>query len=220
MSTTRSQKVPLRQIRERDLVLATRALFEERGMQDAPIEAIAKAAGIARGLVYRHFSSKEELFVLTVTDYLAELGTVLEEAIGRGRTPAERLERCAEAYAGFCMRYPAFIDSALSLMRRPARDLQDIVSESVWLRLGQGMGRCSDQLAEVLREGVEAGDFEVEDPDYMANYLWTSTLGAMHLARIRVGVRQPARGLPILFPVKPEDVVRTCVTTAMAAVTA
>ena len=87
------------------------------------------------------------------------------------------------------MRYPAFIDCALALMRRPARDLQDIVSESVWLRLGQGMARCSDQLAAVLREGAEAGDFDVDDPDYMANFLWTSTLGAMHLARIRVGLR-------------------------------
>ena len=218
MSTTRSQKVPLRQIRERDLVAATRTLFDERGMQDAPIEQIARAAGIARGLVYRHFSSKEELFVLTVTDYLAELAADLEAAIARGRTPATKLERCAEAYARFCVRYPAFIDSALSLMRRPARDLQDIVSESVWLRLGQGMARCSDQLAAVLREGVEAGEFEVEDPDYMANYLWTSTLGAMHLARIRVGVRQPAHGVSVLFPVEPEDVVRTCVATAAAVV--
>src|SRR5947209_6930819 len=59
--------------RERDLVHATRALFDERGMQDAPIEDIARAVGIARGLIYRHFSSKEELFVLTVTDYLREL---------------------------------------------------------------------------------------------------------------------------------------------------
>ena len=187
-------------------------------MQEAPIEAIAKAAGIARGLVYRHFSSKEELFVLTVTDYLAELATVLEEAIGTTGTPAAKLERCAEAYARCCVRYPAFIDSALSLMRRPARDLQDIVSESVWLRLGQGMGHCSDQLAAVLREGVETGDFEVEDPDYMASYLWTSTLGAMHLARIRVGVRQPAPGVPVLFAVEPEQVVRTCVASALAAV--
>ena len=80
------------------------------------------------------------------------------------------------------------------------------------------MARCSDQLAAVLREGVEAGDFEVEDPDYMANYLWTSTLGAMHLARMRVGVRQAARGVPVLFAVKPEDVVRSCVATAAAAV--
>ena len=44
MSITRSQKVPLRQIRERDLVAATRTLFDERGMQDAPIEHIARAA--------------------------------------------------------------------------------------------------------------------------------------------------------------------------------
>ena len=103
-------------------------------------------------------------------------------------------------------------------MRRPARDLQAIVSESVWLRLGQGMARCSDQLAAVLREGVTAGDFEVEDPDYMANYLWTATLGAMHLMRMGVGVRQAARGVPVLFTVEPEDVVRTCVATAVAAV--
>ena len=218
MSTTRSQKVPLRQIRERDLVRATRDLFDERGMQDAPIEQIARAAGIARGLVYRHFSSKEELFVLTVTDYLAELAIVLEEAIARGRTPAKRLERCAEAYARFCVRYPAFIDSALSLMRRPARELQQIVSESVWLRLGQGMARCSDQLAAVLRDGAESGDFDVEDPDYMANYLWTATLGALHLARIRVGVRKGAPGVPVLFAVEPDAVVRTCVATAAAAV--
>jgi AcrR family transcriptional regulator len=60
--------------RERELVKVTRALFDEGGMQDAPVEEIVRAAGIARGLIYRHFSSKEELFVAAVTDYLAELG--------------------------------------------------------------------------------------------------------------------------------------------------
>ena len=79
--------------RERELVRVTRALFDERGMQDAPIEEIAQAAGIARGLIYRHFSSKEELFVLTVTDYLAELGAALEAATADGRDPVLRLER-------------------------------------------------------------------------------------------------------------------------------
>ena len=220
MSTVRSShKVePLRVTRERDLVRVTRALFDEKGIQDAPIERIAREAGIARGLVYRHFSSKEELFILTVTDYLAELDGVLADAIGRGRTPTTKLERCAEAYGEFCVRYPAFIDCALSLMRRPARDLREVVSESVWLRLGLGMARCSDQLAVVLREGVETGDFEVDDPDYMANFLWTSTLGAMHLARIRVGLRQEDRGLPVAFAVEPEQVVRSCVALAKAAV--
>src|SRR5918992_5099810 len=77
--------LPLRRVRERELVEATRALFDERGMQDAPIEEIAKSVGIARGLIYRQFSSKEELFVLTVTDYLAELSELIRSASAGGK---------------------------------------------------------------------------------------------------------------------------------------
>src|SRR3954469_15961489 len=84
-----------RQERERELVVATRALFDERGMQDAPIEEIARNAGIARGLVYRQFSSKEELFVLTVTDYLDELEGVLVEAVAADGDPVAQLGRVA-----------------------------------------------------------------------------------------------------------------------------
>ena len=61
-------------------------------MQDAPIEEIARAVGIARGLIYRVFSSKEELFVLTITDYLEELHDAL-----RARSPAE--SRCPRSSA-------------------------------------------------------------------------------------------------------------------------
>jgi AcrR family transcriptional regulator len=207
----------LRQGRERELVAATRALFDERGMQDAPIEEIARAVGIARGLIYRVFSSKEELFVLTITDYLGELAGALRIAIAGGGHPAAQLERCTEAYAGFCERYPAFLDCSLSLMHRPAGELRQMVSDSVWLRLGAGMSACLDQVATVLRAGAGAGVFAVEDPDYMANVLWTQTLGTMHLARIRVGVRQ-AGGAPDLFAVAPERVVATCVDAALAVV--
>ncbi len=211
------EPTPLRRTRERELVAATRALFDERGLQHAPIEEIARSAGIARGLVYRHFSSKEELFVLTVTDYLAELDGVLRDAVAASR-PADRLAECTRAYAGFCVRYPAFLDCALSLMHRPAGELHALVSESVWLRLGQGMAGCIDHLIRVLRAGAEDGTFDVEDPEYMANILWTQVLGAMHLARIRVGLRQVAPGIPDLFTVPPEQVARTCVESALATV--
>jgi AcrR family transcriptional regulator len=122
-----ASQAPLRRVRERELVAATRALFDERGMQEAPIEEIARSAGIARGLIYRQFSSKEELFVLTITEYLAELAGLLEAAAEEPGTPVERLERCAEAFAGYCRRYPAYLDCQMALMRRPARELQDAV---------------------------------------------------------------------------------------------
>jgi AcrR family transcriptional regulator len=213
-----AQKTPLRKVREGELIAATRALFDERGVQDVPIEDIAKAVGIARGLIYRQFSSKEELFVLTVTDYLAELAQELEQAIGRKRTPSARLAACMEAYAGYCLRYPAFLDCSLALMQRPARELREIVSESVWFRLGQGMARCLDCVARILRDGRDSGAFTVGNPDYTANVLWTQALGAMHLARIKVGVRQAAPGVPELFRVSADEVVRTCVASALATV--
>lgn len=213
-----SQPSTQRRSREHDLVAATRALFDERGVQDAPIEEIAKAAGIARGLIYRHFSSKEELFFSTVTLYLDELAELLEAATAAEPDPAAQLERLMEVYAAYCLRYPAFLDCSQSLMRQPTRELRDVVSESIWLRLGQGMARCIEQVTQALREGVEAGRFDVEDPPYMANVLWTQTLGAMHLARMRVGLTQLAPGVPGLFAVDPDQLVRTCVASTLATV--
>src|SRR3954469_4393457 len=163
----------LRRTREHDLVAATRALFDERGIQDAPIEEIARAVGIARGLVYRHFSSKEELYVLTVTDYLRELDARLGEAVVPDDDHVAQLARWRRAYAGFCERYPAFLDCALSLMRRPAQELHDMVSESVWLRLGQGIATCVSHVARLLEDGRAAGVFALDDPEYTANVLWT-----------------------------------------------
>jgi AcrR family transcriptional regulator len=213
-----TQPTSLRRARERDLVRATRALFDERGMQDAPIEEIARAVGIARGLIYRHFSSKEELYVLTVTDYLAELDGLLDEATSGELEPVAQLEAWAHAYVGFCLRYPAFLDCALSLMRRPAGELREALSDSVWLRLGQAIASCVVHVSEILRAGARHGTFTVEDPDYMANVLWTQILGATHLARIRVGVRQAAPGIPELFSVQNDQLVRTCVASALATV--
>jgi AcrR family transcriptional regulator len=201
----------LRQVRERELVAATRALFDERGMQHAPIEEIARAVGIARGLVYRQFSSKEELFVLTVTDYLDELGDQLTEVAAANPDPGDQLKLGMEAYAEFCQTYPAFLDCALSLMHRPAMELREQVSENVWLRLGQGMSRCVGFLIEALRD-------RVEDPEYVANVLWTQVLGTMHLARVGVGIRSAAPGVPELFRVEPERVTQTCVESALALV--
>jgi AcrR family transcriptional regulator len=208
MSNVRSTS--LRQVRERDLVTATRRLFDERGMQDAPIEEIAQAVGIARGLIYRQFSSKDELFVLTVTDYLAELSELIRTAMTGSDDPATQLDLVAETYARFCLRYPAFLDSSLSLMRRPAMELSKQVSESVWLRLGQGMASCIEPLTRILTE------LGTDDPEYAANVLWTQTLGTMHLARSRVGLRELAPGVPDLFRIDPDRLVASCVAAAAA----
>ena len=119
-----------RRDRERDLVAATRALFDERGVQDALIEEIARAVGINKALIYRVFSSKEEP--------VRPHGHPLPGRIARGRAGAARgPARALDRFTRFCLRYPAFLDCALSLMRRPAAELRE--------RVGRGCGwapRC------------------------------------------------------------------------------
>src|SRR3954462_1038654 len=59
--------------RERQIVAATRELFDEQGVQEAAIDGVARAVGINKALIYRHVASKEELFILVLVSYLEEL---------------------------------------------------------------------------------------------------------------------------------------------------
>jgi AcrR family transcriptional regulator len=206
--------------REQDIVDATRVLFDERGMQDVPIDDIARAVGLSRALIYRHFSSKEELFILTVTRYLAELAGRLEEAAAAGTDAGERLDAVTGTFADFALEYPAFLDCAISLLRRPHEVLREMVSDAVWIRLGQGMAACLGVAADVLRDGTDEGVFTVVDPDFTANHLWTVALGTMHLARSGVGVSRAAPGVASAFPVDPADVRVAALRAARAIATA
>lgn len=212
-----SRRAAIRREREREILAATRLLFDERGMQDAPIEDIARAVGINKALIYRCFSSKEELFVLTLTGYLTDLAERLDEAPS-GLDPVEALEDGWRRYTGFCLEHPAFLDCALSLMRGPAEELRETVSDGVWIRLAQGMAGCLSRLSGLLRQGAEQGVFTVEDPDFTANYLYTQTLGAMHLARARTGVRAGAGGVPEPFAIEPHQVQEACIADVLASV--
>ncbi len=254
-----TRRASVRREREREIVAATRALFDERGMQDAPIEEIARAVGINKALIYRCFASKEELFVLTLTSYLAELAQRLDGASGeQGQTdqpqgtqarahahagakraqnqdhntpptstqppqPPElaatrRLQAGWRCYTDFCIEYPAFVDCGVSLMRRPADELRETISDAVWIRLGAAMASCLGRLSEILAAGAREGAFAVKDADFMANHLYTQTLGSMLLARIGVGVRTGVGGMPEPFAIDARRVQEACLADVLAAV--
>src|SRR5690242_15465870 len=122
MTTTRSSRQPAavrRREREREILKATRELFDESGVRDAQIEDIARAVGVNRAIIYRHFSGKEELFALTLVSYLEELQARLAEAARSRTVPIDQLEAVTEAFVDFGLQYPAFVDCAQTLMRRP-----------------------------------------------------------------------------------------------------
>jgi AcrR family transcriptional regulator len=219
VSSTRETRTPSRRerrrARERTIVATTRALFDERGRQDARVDEIARAAKMNKALIYRAFDSKEEIFVLTLADYLREL-----EARGADSPeladPAAALRQACSDFVEFCLEYPAFPDCALALMRRPAGELREHVSGGVLFRLGRAMAATLGPLGRILATGAERGTFEIEDPDFTANRMYAQVLGTIHLARCGVGVREAAPGVPETFDLGPERIRDACIEDVLA----
>lgn len=211
----RTAALARRRAREREILEATRALFDERGVRDAQIEDIASAVGINRAIVYRHFAGKEELFALTLVGYLDELAERLAAVADEG-TPTERLTALTEAFVDFGVEYPAFVDCAQTIMRRPGPELLEEVSESALFRLGRGIATSLEMVVRALVDGREQGDFRVEDPQLLANTLYASGLGALQLARVGMLVREAAPGIPAIAPVSPDQVKQHVVAAALA----
>jgi AcrR family transcriptional regulator len=204
----RSAAAARRRAREKDILAATRALFDERGVRDAQIEDVAKAVGINRAIVYRHFTGKEELFALTLVGYLEELRTALTEAADAHAEAPARLGAIVGAFVDYGLAHPAFIDCAQTLMRRSGPELLDEMSESALFRLGRGISGCLATLVAALEAGVESGDFTVSDPTLLANTLYASGLGALQLARVGILVTEAAPGIPTVGEISPEQVMR------------
>lgn len=192
--------------REREIVSATRALFDERGLRDAQIEDIAKAVGINRAIIYRHFSGKEELFAMTLVGYLDELDVAITAAERPGVTPTEQLRSVTEAFLSFGEKYPAFVDCAHALLRRRGEELMAEISEPVLFRLGRSMSACLTHVVDALKAGVETKDFEVADPFLLANVIYNQALGGLNLARLQLSVSQGNPGLPLVSEITFADV--------------
>lgn len=210
-----------RKAREQQILAATRQLFDESGVRDAQIDDIAKAVGINRAIIYRHFSGKEELFALAVEGYLEELKERLEKAAAdvASGPPTERLRSVVGAFVDYGLEYPAFVDCAQTLMRRPGPELLEQVSEGALFRLGRAISACLRTLKETLEDGTESGDFKVEDPVLVANYMYASGLGALQLARIGLLVKESAPGIPTISHISGEQVRDFLTSTAVSLAT-
>jgi AcrR family transcriptional regulator len=202
--------------RKREILEATRTLFDERGVRDAQIEDIARAVGINRAIIYRHFSGKEELFAETLVGYLDELDKTLANADDAALAPEERLRTMCVVFLDFGARLPAFVDCAQALLRRRGEELMEEVSERVMFDLGRSMASCLAHVVAVLEAGTETGEFHVDDPYLLANVFYTQALGAMNLATLQLSVREQNPGLPAVDSV-PFDRVKELVQVAAVA---
>jgi AcrR family transcriptional regulator len=101
--------------RER-IVAAATCLFAERGYADAPIDAIAGAAGVSPPVVYDHFASKLALYEAVLDSHFAHLRDIWAQFPLAGLT-TESVEASFDAWFAYVEANP---DAARILFREPS----------------------------------------------------------------------------------------------------
>lgn len=91
----RRLKAPQR--REQLIEVATR-LFAKWGYEATTTAAIAEAAGVTEPILYRHFDSKQDLFVAIVRSVSAQTMEHWKEIISGTDDPAEQIRQIAQAF--------------------------------------------------------------------------------------------------------------------------
>ncbi|MCA9689643.1 MAG: TetR/AcrR family transcriptional regulator [Nannocystaceae bacterium] len=81
-------------------------LFGAQGYQELSIDAIARAAGVSKGLLYHYFSSKRDYYVAAVRFAAELLLSAIEDAAGDEPSP-EGLSAAIDAYLDFVDRHQA-----------------------------------------------------------------------------------------------------------------
>ena len=123
--------------RKQQLLDAAAALFAERGYANTRIADICTAAGVAKGLFYWYFETKEALFIELVRSMRTRLRRAQGAAIDPDADALTRMRQGAVASVHFMAEHMAFF----SLLEVEARD---------------------QQLADVLREGTEVHAADTE----------------------------------------------------------
>ena len=163
---SRLQTEPTRRTTRDRLLGAARELTEEGGFANASVVAIARRANLATGTLYRHFSSKGELFVELIRETggreLQEMQEV--NAKTKSRDPAERLSAVVGTFAQRALRNPRLAWAVIAEPVDPLVDAERIAYRANLTRLlAAGLqaaidqGKLPDQDAELTAAALVGG---------------------------------------------------------------
>jgi len=93
--------------RREEIIRVTLELAARQGGDDVTTQDMAKAMGVTQGAVFRHFPSKDAIWLAVMQWVRERLMTVLGQAAAAGSDPLDALQRMFFAHIDFIVGHPA-----------------------------------------------------------------------------------------------------------------
>ena len=159
------------------------ALFYENGYDKTTLEAVAERLGVTKPFIYSHFSSKADLLADICARGISASLDAMDSVKALDVGPTERLTLLGRRFVTAVLENQMYI----AIFTREEKGLAPAHLERI-----NDMRRTFDkELTALIREGVEAGEFEVPDPHLAAlsiggmvswAYVWFRETGRFSVA--------------------------------------
>jgi len=175
--------------------------FAAEGMHGARTDAIARAAGVNKALLYYYFHDKETLYGAVLDHVFSGLVARLGHVLDQDLPPRQKILAYAAAHFDYISASPIFPKVVLGEMVRGGRRVSPHIERIVTTYFRP----LQPRLLEVFRQGIASGDLRPVDPLHFvvsmvamnvfyfasANFLRV-LLNADPLARERIAARRAA----------------------------
>ena len=161
------------QERRNQLIDTALKLFAQKGFENTTIKDISRTAGVAQGLIYHYFESKEELLFAAVDKhgFLPEIRRILSASHER---PTDNV--LLEIASSFC----ALLEEKKDLVQVFFRESQ--VNPEVGIRLASIIEEGVELLTRYLAARIAVGELRPHDPEVVARSV-LYTVQMLHITR-------------------------------------
>ncbi len=157
--------------RRAQILDAARACFIRNGYGHTRVDDIAKEAGLSKGGVYFHFSSKREIFDALLERQQGRTASIVAEVQGTGGTIVEKLTRLGGALTR------AFADGGDHGKFLVVLAEMGIREDDVFKRVADAHALYVELIAQFIQQGIDAGELRDVDPKMAALYIKLITDG-------------------------------------------
>jgi AcrR family transcriptional regulator len=158
---------PAQEAKRRQIMEAAVRAFARKGYHSCRVGEIAEEAGVAYGLVYHYFGSKEEVLEEIFRDTWTQMLARIREVAGSGESAVEQVRRVTALLLRTWRRDPDLVRVLVHEVTRSPEQLKRQIDE---------IGHAYQALEEIIVNGQKSGEFRDDVDSKIAAIVWYGAL--------------------------------------------
>lgn len=118
--------------RQSEIIRVAVELAAEKGVDSVTTQNMADAMKVTQGAIFKHFTTKDDIWVAVMHWIREQLMKVLEKAAAEATNPVDAIERMFFAHIAFISKHPAIPRLLFSeLLHKKSSKLRDLIQEII-----------------------------------------------------------------------------------------